>query len=101
MPLAALIPALLPLLWAGLRVFVLANLVGFVTRLLAAFGLYFFITGPVTELGMEGLQGALDGLPLQAANWIGFLNFDRYLSITTSAIAIVTAGRVLLRHRGQ
>lgn len=95
--LLALLPAsLMTLLWTGLRLFIAANILGFILRVVVALGFYFFVSGPIVQ---GGIEAAMDQLPLGIAQWVGFLNIDRYFSAVLSAAAVVTAGRVLLRRR--
>lgn len=90
-------PAILALFYAGLRIFLLANLVGFVVRVLMAFGLYFLVMEPTTDLVMDVLSNRFGLLPPDVADWIGFLRIDDYVSIVMSAYAIVAVSNIVLK----
>lgn len=100
-PAAGLIAALAPWLWAGLKIFILANIVGFVVRLVIALGLYFYVVQPAGDAMLDVLQGRVGLLPPEVVAWVGYLNIDRFLSLVFSAAMIVMAANFVLRHRGQ
>jgi len=89
--------ALLPVLFAALRLFLVANMVGFFLRLLLALGLSFYVIEPLTDQLYDLIAGAMDGLMGDVAAWIGFLNFDKYLSYVLSAQTIAFTTNFALR----
>lgn len=91
--------ALLPLLWSALRIFVVANIVGFFLRLMVGVGLYFYVFEPAGSNIMALIQGKVGGLPASAVAWFGFLNIDRYLSLVLSAGTVAFASNFILRMR--
>ena len=90
-------PAVMALLFAALRVFIAANLVGFVVRLLVAFGLNFVLVEPAVEAVMQVMQSEFNVLPGTAADWIGFFNLDRYVGLIISAYAIVAVSNFVMK----
>lgn len=84
-------------LFAALRIFLLANLMGFVVRIMAAFGLYFFVVGPVTDELMGVMTGEFGVVPQVVADWLGFFNFDKYVGLIISAYAINAGANFALR----
>lgn len=92
-------PALVAFLFAALRIFMIANLVGFAVRLLAAFGLYFLVVEPTTDVVMDVLTNRFNIIPGVAADWIGYLKVDVYVGMIMSAFGIVQVSNIVLRKR--
>jgi len=92
--------ALLPVIFAALRIFMIANIVGFVMRLVAAFGISYFVMQPFTDTLMEYLAGNFDGMPDVVIEWIGFFNFDKYLNLILSAQSLVWTANFILKKQG-
>lgn len=90
---------LIPLLWAALRIFVVANLVGFALRLLVGLGLYFYVFEPTGSYVMDLVEGKVGGMPAIAVSWLGFFNIDRYLSLILTAGTIAFGSNFILRMR--
>lgn len=94
MPFAA---ALVPILMAALRIFLLANIVGFVVRLFVAFGLYIVLVEPATDLIYATISGRIGGLPPQAIAWLSFFNIGAYIGLILSAYAVQQGANYVLR----
>ena len=89
--------SLLPLLIAGLRIMLIATIVGFVLRILVVMGFSFFVMDPITDQLMAMISGEAEGLPSLVVDWLAFMNFDKYISLILSAAAIATATNFVLR----
>lgn len=92
-------PALVAFLFAALRIFMIANIVGFAVRLLAAFGLYFMVVEPTTEAVMNVLTNKFNVIPGVAADWIGYMKVDVYVGMILSAYGIAQISNFVLRKR--
>jgi hypothetical protein len=88
---------LMPYIWTALRIFMVANVVGFVVRILVALGLNFVILEPAVDTVVGILQGQFSILPPVVASWVGFFNVDRYFTIIISAYATAAATNFVLR----
>lgn len=87
----------MPLIMAGLRIFLMANIVGFIVRVLAAFGLNFLVVTPAVETVMGLMEGRIAGLPPVAFHWITFLNFHVYVGLILSGYALQQSANFILR----
>lgn len=94
------IAALLPVIFAALRIFLLANIVGFIMRAIAAFGISYFVMQPFTDTLLDYLAGNFDGMPDVVIEWIGFFNFDKYLNLILSAQSVVWTANFILKKQG-
>jgi hypothetical protein len=92
-----LLPALLTFLFTALRIFVVANIVGFILRVMVAFGLNIVLIEPAVSTIMGILSGQMGVLPPVAAAWTGFFNLDRYVGLIISAIGIQQAANFILK----
>ena len=90
-------PTVMGFLFAALRIFMLANIVGFVMRVLVAFGLNIILVEPAIEAIMSILSRQFNVIPQAAADWVGFLNLDRYVGLILSGYAIHQATNFILR----
>lgn len=84
-------------LFTALRIFMLANLLGFIVRILVAFGFTFWVMGPAIDTIVDLMAGRFGVLPPVAAQWIGFFNVDKYVGLILSAYSIQQAGNFILR----
>lgn len=91
--------ALIPILMAALRLFVVANIAGFIFRGLAALGLYFVVMEPVGDMISGMLEGRIGGAPQVVIEWVGFLQLDVYIQLILSAYTIVWASNFVMRMR--
>lgn len=83
--------------FAALRIFLVANVVGFVLRVLVAFGLNIVLVEPAVEAVMSIMTGQFNILPGVAADWIGFFNLDRYVGLIISAYSIQFGANYILK----
>jgi hypothetical protein len=95
----AILAAFVPFLMAALRLFVVANAVGVVIRVLVGLGVYFFVMEPLGDQISNLVQGRFTGAPQTVVAWLGFLNFDVYIQAILSAQSIVWASNYILRIR--
>ena len=89
--------ALVPFAVAALRIFLIANMLGLLLRVLVGLGLYFVVLDPVVNELVSVLQGQFGILPAPVASWVGFLNIDRFVSLVLSAFAIQQTSNFVLR----
>lgn len=94
---AFVLPQVAAFFFAALRVFMLANLVGLIVRVLVAFGINFVLIEPAIETVMGILAGKFDVLPDVAAQWVGFFNLDRYIGLILSAYGIQQTANFILK----
>jgi hypothetical protein len=87
----------MPWIFAALRIFIIANVVGFAVRIIAAMGFVFYVVDPVINILVGMLSGQFGGLPPVVSGWVGFLNIDRFVSLVLSAYTIVLATNFVLR----
>ena len=90
-------PALVAFLFAALRIFMLANVVGFIVRILVTFGINFVLVEPAIEAVMAILTNQFNVMPQAAADWIGYLNIDRYVGLVISAYSIQFSANFILK----
>jgi hypothetical protein len=64
---------------------------------LAFFGIKFFVADNAIEALMSFVQERMAGVPSFMADWLGYVNVDRYISIVLSAYATVLAKRLIPR----
>jgi len=95
----ALLAAFVPFFMAALRLFVLANIVGFVVRIFVGLGVYFLVMEPLGDVISDMLSNRFLGLPPEVAGWVGFMNVDVYVQAILSAYAVVWASNFVLRMR--
>jgi hypothetical protein len=95
----ALLAALVPLLMAALRLFVVANIVGLIIRALVGLGVYFFVMEPLGDQISALMAGRFGGLPPEVAGWVGYLQLDVYVQAILSAYSVVWASNFVLRMR--
>lgn len=95
----AILAAFVPFLMAALRLFIVANVVGVVIRVLVGLGVYFFVMEPIGNAIYDLLQGRLGGAPQGMIDWLGYLNFDVYVQAILSAQTIAWASNYVLRIR--
>lgn len=88
---------LVPLAWAGLSALVFTRIGAWVAAALAALGIGLAVQGVVFGGLTAYAQTAFDGLPADVANWIAFLNIDKYMSLVISGYAGAGLKRVILR----
>lgn len=88
---------ILAFLFAALRIFLIANAVGFLVRILVAFGLNIILIQPAIDTIMALLRGQFGILPEVAAEWVGFFNLDRYIGLILSAYGIQQTGNFIFR----
>lgn len=87
----ALIALLEPLIaWAirALTIAAIVNAAGVVMKILAVLGLHFFVVQPFVDDLMAMAQSQFSGLPGSVAAWVGYLNFDKYISLILSAYSV-------------
>lgn len=95
----AILAMFVPFLLGALRLFIIGNIVGFGIRLLAGFGLYFFVMEPIGDQISQMLQGQFGSAPAIALSWIGYLQVDVYVQAILSAYTILWASNFVLRMR--
>lgn len=88
---------LLPWIFTAIKIFLVANLVGFIVRIFAGLGLYFLVLSPVIDTIGALLAGRFGVLPPPVATWVGFFNFDRFFSLWLSGYAIAQSTNFVLR----
>ncbi|WP_258080342.1 DUF2523 domain-containing protein [Xanthomonas arboricola] len=67
---------------------------------LAALGLSYVATEFAVDPMLDWVKGAMSTAPAQWIAWAGFLNIDRYFTITLSAYAVAAgAGALKLRKK--
>lgn len=89
--------AIMSLFYAGLRIFIMANIVGFILRVLVAFGLNIVLIQPAVDSITGILTGQLSGLPVEAIQWITFFNIHRYIGLIVSGYAVQQGANFILR----
>lgn len=97
MPLPVIIGPILTGLGALLSRLVFTRAGQWVIALLASLGIALstqtLVMGPITNYAAQGFAG----LPGNIAEWVGFLNIDKYVSIVISAYAGAAIKNVILR----
>lgn len=99
MALPVIAAAFVPFLMAGLRLFIVANIVGLVLRVFVGLGVYFFVMAPIGDQITGMLMGRLGGAPRVAIEWIGYLQVDVYIQTILSAYTVLWASNFVLRMR--
>jgi hypothetical protein len=61
---------------------------GWIAHVAAVFGLYFFVTEPLTEFGLEWARNRFNGVPGTVLETLYYLDVDNYISAVFSAYAM-------------
>lgn len=86
-----------PIIWTAFSGLVFTRLGSWIAAALAAVGIGLAVQGVVFSGLTTYAQNAFSGLPSDIANWIAFLNIDKYMSLVISGYAGAGLKRVLLR----
>jgi len=95
----AILAAFVPFLMGALRLFIVANLLGFAIRLMVGLGVYFFVMEPLGNTISGYVEGRFGGLPPAAAGWLGYIQLDVYVQAILSAYTVVWASNFVMRMR--
>ena len=87
----------MPYLIGALSALIFTKAGAWVTSILTALGLGFAVQVAILTPVLSHVSSAFGGLPSDLANWMGFLNIDKYVSIVVSAYVGSLAKRVILR----
>jgi ABC-type phosphate transport system permease subunit len=87
----------MPLLFAAMKIFLLANVVGLIVRIFVAFGLNIILVQPAVDAVTGILTGQLSGLPSVAIGWVTFFNVHRYIGLILSGYAVQQGANFVLR----
>lgn len=90
-------PAIVALFYAAMRWFLIANVVGFMVRVLVAFGINIVLIQPAVDTIVGVLQGQFGLLPPVAYQWVVFFNLPRYVGLILSGYAIQQTANFVLR----
>lgn len=90
-------PIVISMLFVALRIFLIANIVGLVTRVLVAYGITVYLVQPAVDAVIGVLQGKFNVMPAQVALWIEYFNIDVYVGLILSAYSIQSGANYILR----
>jgi hypothetical protein len=86
-------------LWAGLSRILATRAGQWIATALAALGISFVTTEAVLDPVLSMVASSFGGLPGSVAQWVGVLNFDKYVSIILSAYAAGGIKRAIMTRR--
>lgn len=92
--------------WVGLLsilkkfgVWVIKQLPGWISHILAALGLYFFVAEPLADAGVNWAMQQFSGVSGTVLETLYYLNVDNYLSAIFSAYSVRRVGEISLRKK--
>lgn len=93
------IGSIITAIWAGLSRVLSTKAGAWIATALAALGISFVTSEALLDPVLGMVQSSFGGIPGQVAQWVGVLNFDRYVSIILSAYAAGGIKRAIMVRR--